>query len=87
MLPVFPLLAAGLAAELAHLAGMLGEELRSNRVHSFPVYWNVLAWAFSRVLAGKLDVSCLDYLHEMTLDTRGSGFLPECRFERVGDAA
>jgi len=68
-------------------AGMLGEELRSNRVHGFPVYWNVLAWAFSRVLAGKLDVSCLDYLHEMTLDSRGSGFLPECRFERVCDAA
>jgi hypothetical protein len=59
------------------LADMLSEELRSNRVHAFPVYWNVLAWAFEQVMAGKLDVTHLDYVHEMTLDTRGPGFLPE----------
>jgi hypothetical protein len=59
------------------LVGMLGEELRSDRVHGFPVYWNVLAWAFERVLAGKMDAAHLDYVHSMTLDTRGPGFLPE----------
>jgi hypothetical protein len=59
------------------LADMLGEELRSNRVHAFSIYWNVLAWAFEQVMAGKLDQAQLDYLHEMTLDTRGAGFLPE----------
>jgi hypothetical protein len=39
--------------------------------------WNVLAWAFERVLAGKMDAAQLDYVHSMTLDTRGPGFLPE----------
>ena len=59
------------------LAGMLGEDLRSNRVHSFSVYWNVLAWAFEQVIAGRMDAAQLPYVHEMILDTRGSGFLPE----------
>jgi hypothetical protein len=61
------------------LAEMLGERLRSNSVHAFPVYWNVLAWAFTRVLTGKLDVACLDYFHEMTLDDHGPTFIPERR--------
>ena len=58
------------------LAEMLGEELRSSRVHAFPVYWNVLAWAFEQVIAAKMDVAQLDYIHGATLDTRGPGFLP-----------
>lgn len=61
------------------LAGLLGEELRSNRVHAFPVYWNVLAWAFAQVIAGKMDVAHLDYFHAATLDKRGPSFLPEPR--------
>jgi hypothetical protein len=59
------------------LAGMLGEELRSKRVHAFPVYWNVLAWCFAQVLTRKLDAAHLDFIHELTLDDCGSGFLPE----------
>lgn len=58
------------------LAGLLGEALRSNRVHAFPVYWNVLAWAFAQVIAKRMDVDHLDYFHAATLDTCGPGFLP-----------
>ena len=60
-----------------NLAGVLGEELRSNRVHSLSVYWNVLAWAFEQVILGRMDAEQLDYVHEMTIDSRGPGFLPE----------
>lgn len=63
----------------AELAGLLSEELRSNRVHALPVYWNVLAWGFEKVITGKMDVAHLDYLHSMTLDKSGPGFLPERR--------
>ena len=56
---------------------MLREELRSDRVHALPVYWNMMAWVFTQVMAGKMDVAHLDYFHERTLDTRGPGFLPE----------
>ena len=58
------------------LAGFLGEELRSNGVHASPVYWNVLAWAFERVIAGNMEVTQLDYVHDATLDIYGPGFLP-----------
>jgi hypothetical protein len=54
------------------VAEMLRERLHSKRIHAFPVYWNVLAWAFTLVLSGKLSVACLDYFHELTLDTHGS---------------
>jgi len=53
------------------LSEMLRAELRSRRVHSFPVYWNVLARAFIQVLAGKMDVSQLNRFHESTLDAHG----------------
>jgi hypothetical protein len=59
------------------LAEMLRAELRSNRVHAFPVFWNVLAWVFTQVMAGKIDAAQLDYFHEFTLHDRGPGFLPE----------
>ena len=59
-----------------NLAEMLRDRLRSNRVHSFSVYWNVLAWAFTQVLEGKMDPGLLHYLHELTLDAHGASFLP-----------
>lgn len=59
------------------LAEMLGAELRSNQVYAFPIYWNVLAWAFTLVMAGKMDEVHLNYFHEMTLDHRGPSFLPK----------
>lgn len=59
------------------LAGLLSEELRSDRVHALPVFWNVLAWAFEQVITGRMDVTHLDYFHDMTLNERGPGFLPE----------
>jgi hypothetical protein len=61
------------------LVEMLRAELRSNRVYSFPVYWNVLAWAFTLVMTGRMDAAHLNYFHEMTLDHRGPSFLPEER--------
>jgi len=57
------------------LAGILGEQLQSNRVHPFPVYWNVLAEAFTRVLSGRLDVARVDYFHDMTLNNHGPGIV------------
>jgi hypothetical protein len=61
----------------SELAGLLGEELRSDRVHALPVFWNVLAWAFEQVIAGRMDAGSLDYIHDMTLNKHGPGFLPE----------
>jgi hypothetical protein len=61
----------------AELAGLLGDELRSDRVHAFAVYWNVLAWAFEQVITGKMDMAHLDHFHNVTLDKRGPGFLPD----------
>lgn len=58
------------------LAGLLGEELRSDRVHALPVYWNVLAWTFQQAITGKMDMAHLDYFHNITLDKRGPSFLP-----------
>jgi hypothetical protein len=55
------------------VAEMLRERLCSNRVFAFPVYWNVLAWAFTLVLSGKLSAARLGYFHELMLDTYGSG--------------
>jgi hypothetical protein len=48
-------------------------------VHAFPIYWNVLAWAFTQVIAGGLDVAHLDYFHSATLDRFGPSFLPTPR--------
>jgi hypothetical protein len=59
------------------LASMLGEELRSKRIHLLPVYWNIMAWAFSQVLIGTLDVGVLASIHEKILDRYGSTFLPD----------
>lgn len=59
------------------LACLLGEELRSNRVYAFSVYWNVMAWAFTQVIAGRMDPALLDYIHDATLDARGPTFLPD----------
>jgi hypothetical protein len=59
------------------LAEMLGAELRSDRVHAFPVYWNVLAWTFMQAMADKIDLGHLDYFHEKTLGAVGPCFLPE----------
>ncbi len=67
------------APQPVELTGVLGEKLRSNRVHGFPVYWSVLAWAFTQVIAGKMDAAHLDYFHEMTLDNWGPSFLPRPR--------
>ena len=58
------------------LAGMLGEKLRSKRVHTFPIYWNILASGFTQVLAGVLDIADLAFIHEVTLDRHGPSFLP-----------
>jgi hypothetical protein len=55
------------------LAEMLSERLGSTRVHTFPVYWNVLAWAFTQILSGQLGAERLDYFHEQMLDDRGPG--------------
>lgn len=58
------------------LVGLLSEELRSNCVHALPVYWNVLAWAFEKVVTHRMELTHLDYFHNMTLDKIGPSFLP-----------
>lgn len=58
------------------LAEMLRAELRSDRIHVFPVYWNVLAWAFIQAIFGKIDLNKLHDFHESLLDARGPCFMP-----------
>jgi hypothetical protein len=53
------------------LAEMLRQRLHSNRVYAFPIYWNLLAWAFAEVLSGRLDAACLDYFYQQLLDGHG----------------
>jgi hypothetical protein len=57
------------------VAEMLRERLHSKRVYAFPVYWNVLAWAFTLVLSGKLNAARLDCFHELTLDAHGTAIV------------
>ena len=70
------------------LADMLSKELRSKRVHAFPVYWNILAWGFTAVLSGVLDIAHLAFIHEVTLDRHGPSFQPaqDEMVVRCGDA-
>jgi hypothetical protein len=53
------------------LADMLGERLHSDRVHPFPIYWNLLAAAFSEALSERLSADRLEYFHEQLLDDHG----------------
>lgn len=59
------------------LAEMLRAELRSNRILTFPVYWNALAWVFTEAMVGNIDLNQLHYFHELVLDARGPRFMPE----------
>jgi hypothetical protein len=53
------------------LADMLRERLQSKRVHPFPVYWNLVAAAFTEVLSARLSAEHLEYFHEQLLDDSG----------------
>lgn len=65
------------APEPVELAGLLSDRLRSNRVRAVPIYWNVLAWAFTQVVAGRMDAAHLDHFHNATLDAFGPSFMPD----------
>lgn len=57
------------------LTEMLRERLGSNRVHALPVYWNLLAEAFTQVLLGQLCSESLDHFHGRLLDDHGPGIV------------